>query len=77
MLYTLDDLPELASKLTFLFKIVNQLTFYPEAPLTPRTLHYPTCTVHSALYRQLHGRTYQYLYSFFSSCHFSLEQSTF
>jgi len=35
MLYMLD-LPELAirrkiSKLTFLFKIVNQLTFYPEA----------------------------------------------
>ena len=49
MLYMLD-LPELAirrkiSKLTFLFKIVNQLTFYPEAPLTPRTLHYPTGTV--------------------------------
>ena len=53
------------SKLTFLFKIVNQLTFYPEAPLTPRTLHYPTRTVHNAPYRQLHGGTYQYLYSFF------------
>ena len=40
-------------------------SFYREAPLTPRTLHYPTRTVHSAPYRQLHGRTYQYLYSFF------------
>jgi len=65
MLYMLD-LPELAirrkiSKLTFLFKIVSQLTFYPEAPLTPRTLHYPTHIVHSAPYRQLHGRTYQYV----------------
>ena len=80
MLYMLD-LPELAirrkiSKLTFLFKIVNQLTFYPEAPLTSCTLHYHIRTVHSdcaqygwgchsAPYRQLHGRTYQYLYSFF------------
>ena len=52
------------SQLTFLFKIVNQLIFYPEAPLTPCTLHYPTHTVHSAPYCQLHGRTYQYLYSF-------------
>ena len=65
MLYTLDDLPELASKLTFLFKIVNQLTFYPGAPLTPCTLHYATRTLHSAPYCQLHGRTYQYLYSYF------------
>jgi len=69
ILYMLD-LPELAirrkiSKLTFLFKIVNQLTFFPEAPLTPRTLHYPTRTVHSVPYCQLHGRSYQYLYSFF------------
>jgi len=69
MLYMLD-LPELAikrkiSKLTFRFKIVNQLPFYPEAPLTPCTLHYPTRTVHSAPYCPLHGRTYQYLYSFF------------
>ena len=53
-------LPELAtrrkiSKLTFLFKIVNQLPFYPEAPLTPHTLHYPTRTLHSAPYRQLHA----------------------
>jgi len=51
-------------KLAFLFKLSTNL-LYPEAPLTPRTLHYPTCTVHSAPYRQLHGRTYQYLYSFF------------
>jgi len=69
MLYMLD-LPELAirrkiSKLTFLFKIVNRLTFYPEAPLTPCTLHYPTRTVHGAPYHQLHGKTDQYLYSFF------------
>jgi len=52
MLYMLD-LPELALrrkilKLPFLFKIVNQLTFYLEAPLTSCTLHYPIHTMHSA-----------------------------
>ena len=69
MLYMLD-LPELAirrkiSKLTFLLKIVNQLTFYTEATLTARTLHYPTHTMHSAPHRQLQGELINIFILFF------------
>ena len=45
--------------------IVNNLTFSPGAPLTPHLVHYSIRTVHSIPYCHLHGRTNQYLYSFF------------
>jgi len=65
MLYMLD-LPELVirrkiSKLTFLLKLSTNLLL----PRGPTHTTYTPLPVHSAPYRQLHGRTYQYLFSFF------------
>ena len=50
-----------------LYKIVNNLTVFPEAPLTSRVVHYPYSTryVHELSFCNLNGHTSQHLYSYF------------
>ena len=66
------NLPSLESrrktlKLSLLYKIVNNLTVFPEAPLTSHVVHYPYSTryVHELSFCNLNGHTSQYLYSYF------------
>ena len=66
----LFNLPELQTrrkilKLSLLYKFVNNLAFFPEAPLDHRDIYYSTRKSHSLSFSNLHGRTYQYLHSFF------------
>ena len=54
-------------KLTLLYKFVNNLAVFPEAPLTFRAVNYPYSTrnVHNLSFCDLHGHTLQYLHSYF------------
>ena len=54
-------------KLILLYKFVNNLALFPEAPLTFRTVNYPYSTrnVHDLSFCNLHGHTLQYLHSYF------------
>ena len=50
-----------------LYKFVNKITVFSEAPLTFHTVKYPfsTCNVHNLSFCNLHGHTLQYLHSYF------------
>ena len=54
-------------KLILLYKFVNNLALFPEAPLTFCTVNYlySTCNVHNLSFCNLHGHTLQYLHSYF------------
>ena len=76
------NLPELQTrrkllKLSLLYKFVNNLAFFPEAPLDHRDIYYSTRNSHSLSFSNLHGRTYQYLHSFFPSHYISIVGTLF
>ena len=54
-------------KLILLYKFVNNLALFPEAPLIFHTVNYPYSTrnVHDLSFCNLHGHTLQYLHSYF------------
>ena len=53
--------------MTLLYKFVNNLAVFPEAPLTFRAVNYPYSTrnVHNLSFCNLYGHTLQYLHSYF------------
>ena len=55
------------AKLCNLFKIINGLTFHPNAPTMDRVLHYPSRFVHSRAIAPLQCHTLQYQNSYFPS----------
>ena len=55
------------AKLCQLYKIINDLTFYPGAPLLDKVLHYPSRTVHTRAIVPLQCHSLQYQNSFFPS----------
>ena len=64
------NLPELQTrrkilKLSLLYKFVNNLAYFPEAPFDHRDIYYSTRNSHSLSFSNLHCRTYQYLHSLF------------
>ena len=68
-LLEISRLPSLESrrvnaKLCNLYKIINDLTFYPGAPLLDRVLHYPSQTAHSRAIVPLQCHSLQYQNSF-------------
>ena len=65
-------------KLT-LYKFVNNLAVFPEAPLTLCTVNYPYSThnVHNLSFCNLHGHMLQYLHSYFPDTIKLLEYLTY
>ena len=55
------------AKLCNLFKIINGLTFHPNAPTMDRVLHYPSRFVHSRAIAPLQCHTLRYQNSYFPS----------
>ena len=55
------------AKLCHLFKIINEATFFPEAPTQVRQLFYPSRSVHSHALVPLPAHSTQFYHSFFPS----------
>jgi hypothetical protein len=53
------------AKLCHLFKIINKVTFFPDAPTQARSLTYSSRSVHMKALVPLHAHSSQYLHSFF------------